>query len=341
MTALKANDIDKFLARPNAPVVLVYGPDAGLVRERADMLLRASVDDVADPFSLVRIESDELAANPARLADEVGTVPLFGGRRAVLLRVSSRHNIVPSVEAVLDNPARDCRVVIEAGELRKNAPLRAACEKSRNAAAIACYPDRAGDLARLIDEEMREAQLTIAPDARQALLDLLGGDRLASRSEIRKLALYARDKGRVEVADISAVVSDASQLSLDNVIDAAFTGDTREVEREFNKARADGASPGAIVSAAVRQVAQLHRMRLAIDDGMDAKSAMMRGGPPVHFSREDKVGAALRQWSAQRLTRAMQQLAEATLDTRKQPALAEMIAQRVLLSLAVSARRRE
>jgi hypothetical protein len=37
----------------------------------------------------------------------------------------------------------------------------------------------------------------------------------------------------------------------------------------------------------------------------------------------------------------MQQLAEATLDTRKQPALAETIAQRVLLSLAVSARRRE
>lgn len=341
MTALKTAEIDKFIARPSAPVVLVYGSDAGLVRERVDMLLRASVDDIADPFSLVRIESDELAANPARLADEVGTVPLFGGRRAVLLRVSSRHNIVPSVEAVLDNPARDCRVIVEAGELRKTSPLRTVCEKSRQAIAIACYPDRVADLTRLIDEEIREAGLTIAPDARQALLDLLGGDRLASRSEMRKLALYARGKNCVELADIAAVVSDASSLGLDNIVDAAFAGDARNVEREFAKARADGASPAAIMSAAVRQVAQLHKMRTAIDDGMDAKSAMFRSGPPVHFSREEKVGTALRRWSPPRLLRAMQQLADATLDTRRQPALAETIAQRALLSLAAAARRKD
>jgi len=341
MTALKTSEIDRFVARPDAAVVLVYGPDAGLVRERADAILRASVDDPADPFSLVRIDSEELAANPARLADEVNTVPLFGGRRAVLLKMTSRHNVLPSIEAALQNPPRDCRVVIEAGELRKNAPLRALCEKDKLAAAIACYPDRAGDLARLIDDEMREAKLTLAADARAALLELLGGDRLASRSEIRKLALYAKGKDRIELADIVAVVSDASQLGLDNVVDAAFAGDTGEVEREFNKARADGPSPAAIVSASLRQVAQLHKMRLAIDRGDNAKTAMMRSGPPVHFSREEKVGAALRLWTPARLLRAMQQLADATLDARRQPALAETIAQRVLLSIAVSARRRD
>ena len=40
--------------------MLVYGPDAGLVRERADALIAAAVDDPNDPFSLVRIDGDEL-----------------------------------------------------------------------------------------------------------------------------------------------------------------------------------------------------------------------------------------------------------------------------------------
>ena len=35
MVALKGPDIDKFLARPQRSIVLVFGPDAGLVRERA------------------------------------------------------------------------------------------------------------------------------------------------------------------------------------------------------------------------------------------------------------------------------------------------------------------
>ena len=64
----------------------MFGPDAGLVRERVDELVRASVDDPNDPFGFVRIEGEELSANPSRLVEEAHTVPLFGGRRAVLVQ---------------------------------------------------------------------------------------------------------------------------------------------------------------------------------------------------------------------------------------------------------------
>ena len=343
MTAIKTTEIDRFIAKPNPaqPVVLVYGPDAGLVRERVDALVRASVDDPADPFALARIDSEELSANPGRLADEANTVPLFGGRRAVLLRVNSRHNIVPSIEVVLETPPRDCRIVVEAGELRKTAPLRALFEKAKAGAALACYPDDAKAVSSLIDEEMREAKLTLASDARAALAALLGGDRLASRSELRKLALYVQGKDRIELADVMAVVSDASDQALDGVIDAAFAGNTREVENEFGKARGSGSSPAAIVSAAIRQVANLHKMKLAVDDGDSIEFAMMRGAPPVHFTRKKDVEAALRAWTQPRLLRAMQQLADASLEARRNAALAETIAHRTLLSIAMGTRRRD
>ena len=189
---------------------------------------------------------------------------------------------------VVAQPSSECRIIIEAGDLKRNAPLRALCEKAKVAAALPCYADSERDLARLIDEEMRAANLTLAPDARAALASLLGGDRLASRGELRKLTLYAQGKQRIELADIAAVVSDASNLALDGVIDAAFAGDTREVESEFGKARAGGSSPAAIVSAAIRQVANLHKMKLAVDGGDSIEFAMKRGAPPVHFSREKR-----------------------------------------------------
>jgi DNA polymerase-3 subunit delta len=342
MTAIKNSDVDRFVAKPDPaqPVVLVYGPDAGLVRERVDALVRASVDDPNDPFAFVRIEGEELSANPSRLVEEAHTIPLFGDRRAVLVKAGAR-NISSALEPVLATPSNDCRVIIEAGDLRKSAPLRALCEKSKVAAALPCYEDGERDLTRLIDEEMRAANLTIAPDARAALTALLGGDRMASRNEIRKLALYAQGQERVELADVMAVVADASALALDGVIDAAFAGRTAEMDTEFGKARAGGSSPAAIVSAAIRQVANLHKMRLAVDGGDSIDFAMMRGAPPVHFTRKIAVEAALRTWTPARLLRAMQQLAEASLEARRNAPLAETIAQRTLLSLAVSARRRE
>ena len=342
MTAIKASEVDRFIARPDPdkPIVLVFGPDAGLVRERVDALVHASVDDPNDPFAFVRIEGEDLSANPARLVEEANTIPLFGGRRAVLVKAGAR-NISAALEPVLASPSNDCRVIIEAGDLKKTAPLRALCEKAKVAAALPCYEDGERDLARLIDEEMRAANLTIAPDARSALTALIGGNRLASRNEIRKLALYATGGKTVELADVMAVVSDASEMALDGVIDAAFAGKTGDMDNEFGKARASGSSPAAIVSAAIRQVASLHKMKLAVDAGDSIEFAMMRGAPPVHFTRKKDVESALRVWSPPRLLRAMAQLADASLDMRRNSTLAEAIAQRTLLSLAVSARKRE
>jgi len=343
MVALKSSEIDAFIARPDArrPVVLVFGPDAGLVRERVDALIKSAVDDPADPFALARLDGDALADEPTRLVEEAHTVPLFGGRRAVWVKAGNR-SFVDAVEALLAAPpAADCRVVIEAGDLRRNAPLRERCEKSPVATAIVCYADGDKELSRLIDDEMRAAGLTISSDARALLASLIGGDRRASRNEIRKLALYAHGKSAVEIDDVLAVVADASSLALDGAVDAAFAGRAAEVETQLAKTRAAGTYPGVIVSAALRQVAQLHRARLAIDEGASVESAMGGAMPGLHFRRKPLIEKALSLWTAGRLERMMGRLAEASLDTRQRPALADAIAHRALMAATEMARRRE
>src|SRR6201987_1650447 len=268
MVALRGKEIDAFLARPDSgrPIILLYGPDAGLVRERAEALLASAVDDPADPFSLVRLDGDELSAEPSRLVDEALTIPLFGGRRAIRVRAGSR-SFASGVDALAETPLKDCRIVIEAGELRPESPLRKACERAKTAVAIACYPDTERDLAKLIDDELRIANLRIAPDARASLMSLLGGDRQASRNELRKLTLFAHGQGEVTLDHVMAVVADASEMKLDPIVDGAFGGKPDQVETEFGKAMIAGTYPGVIISAAQRHAAWLHKSALTVASG--------------------------------------------------------------------------
>ena len=341
MVALSGKDVDSFLARPDPgrPIILLYGPDSGLVRERADALMASAVDDPNDPFSLVRLDGDELAAEPSRLVDEAMTVPLFGGRRAIRVKAGSR-SFASGVETLTDSPIKDCRIVIEAGELRPEAPLRKTCERAKNAVAIACYPDTERDLAKLIDDELRLSNLKIAQDARATLMSLLGGDRQASRNELRKIVLYAHGQREITLDDVMAVVSDASDFKLDPIVDGAFAGQPAMVESEFAKAMIAGTYPGLIISAAQRQVAALHKAALLMEGGASASSAAESGFPRLHFSRKNVVETALRNFSATRLVQVMDQLATAALDVRKQSSLAAVIAQRALMSIAANARRR-
>ena len=114
MVAIRNQDADAFIARPDPrrPIVLIFGPDLGLVRERTDALLRASSSDNADPFSTVTIDGDVLASDPGRLADEARTIGLFGGRRLVHVRAGSR-NFGEALEGLLADPPKDALVVID------------------------------------------------------------------------------------------------------------------------------------------------------------------------------------------------------------------------------------
>ena len=341
MVALRGKEIDAFLSRPDPgrPIILLYGPDAGLVRERAEALLASAVDDPNDPFSLVRLDGDELSAEPSRLVDEALTIPLFGGRRAIRVRAGSR-SFAGGIDALAETPLKDCRIVIEAGELRPESPLRKACERAKTAVAIACYPDTERDLARLIDDELRLSNLRIAQDARAVLMTLLGGDRQASRNELRKLTLYAHGKGEVTLDDVMSVVADASELKIDPIVDGAFAGNPSAVETEFAKAMVAGTYPGVIISAAQRQAAWLHKSAIAIAEGTPSSVVLDGGFPRLHFSRKANVEAALRNFDAARLMPIIDQLATVALEMRKQAALAAVIAQRALLSIAVNAKRR-
>ena len=85
---LSNSDIAGFLKAPppGCRGTLVYGPDGGLVRERADILSKTVVPDLLDPFNVIELTETQLLEDEARLADELSAMSLMGGRRLVRLR---------------------------------------------------------------------------------------------------------------------------------------------------------------------------------------------------------------------------------------------------------------
>ena len=96
--------------------VLVYGPDAGLIRERIKIMIRGVVDDPADPFRISELSEGDLRQDPARLADEAASIAMLGGRRVVRIR-GGADGLTKIFEPFLNDPAGDALVLVEAGEI--------------------------------------------------------------------------------------------------------------------------------------------------------------------------------------------------------------------------------
>jgi DNA polymerase-3 subunit delta len=339
MVAVKAGDVEGVLRRPDSRILvyLVYGPDTGLANERAKKLAERAVEDAADPFQLIRLDGDAVAAEPGRLADEAGTIGLFGARRAIWIKPTSR-NIAPAVEAVLDMEAGDATVVIEAGDLGKASPLRTLCERSQKALALPCYADGDRDLGALVDDTFREARIGLTREARALVLANLGGDRLATRGELAKLLLYAHGQSEVGIEDVDAILSDVSSLALDAVVDAAFAGDAAGIESGSRRLAAEGVAASTILGAALRHGLALLPARLDVEGGRPA-GVVLDGWRGLHFRRKPVVQRHLDRWTSGSLKEAVARIQSALLDTRKLAHLGDTLAARTLLDLARLARR--
>lgn len=339
MVAVKAGDVERAIRKPAPEVCLLlfYGPDAGRVSERARAAAEGAAGDPTDPFGLVRLDGDAVAEQPGLLFEEASTVSLFGGRRTVWVRPTSR-NIAAAVSACLDAAPAGSMIVVEAGDLGKTSPLRVACERSRRALALPCYVDGGRDLAVVVTETLAAEGLTIDTEARAILLESLGGDRLASRGEIAKLALYARGRERVTVQDVEAVVADVSSLDLDGVIDSAFLGDRDGLQAALGQMEQGGSPSGPVLAAALRHALSLVAAVTAREGGSDGVS-ILQGWRGLHFRRRDRVARQIPIWSSERLARIIGRLQTTTLDSRRSSNLAAALTSAALFEIAGQARR--
>ncbi len=339
MVAIPRGDYDSFCEDPDPrfSVVLVYGPNRGLASERIETLLRNVRGKSSDDFTVVALDGDALASDPGRLSDEARTIGLFGDKRILHVRAGSR-SFVDGLKPLLEDPARETLIAIEAGDLAKNSPLRTLCEAAKTAAAIPCYDDDTHTIGALIDASVLRAGKSIDRDAKETLVSLVGSDRLSTRAEIEKLIFYVGGAARITMADVRAVVADASGLAIDDVLDAASAGDSKAALRALAAARAEGATPASILNAAIRHLASLHRMSLQIEAGEDTEGVLKRNR--VFWRRMDDHKRALRRLGSRSLESALMSLGEAELETRRSSALADVIAERAILSLAERGKRK-
>lgn len=313
---IAAGQIERFMRAPDAktPVVLIYGPDEGLARERAGLLIKSVLEDPADPFRLSDLAADQIKSDPAMLVDEARALCLMGGRRVVRVRQMGDALRV-ACKSLLALPTIDALVVLESGDLGRASSLRKLIEQAPNAAAIPCYRDEGRDLGSLIDRLLAERYMRADAEARTFLIDHLGGDRAVTRTELDKLALFAdaspETPRNLRIDDVARMIGDSAAIGLDDLAYATTLGDAKAVERCLNRLLGEGQAPVRLIRTLLNHITRLRRLALMIERGSSPDSAIGQARPPIHFRRKTDVKMALRRWNGARLATAQAKLMQA------------------------------
>ena len=326
---LTSQRLAAFLQKPgDCRVVLLYGDDAGMIRQRAETLVRAVAGSLDDPFLVAELGREAVGA----LASEAASIPLTGGRRVVRLREAT-DAALPAVQAVLASRA-EALIVLEGASLPARSKLRTLLEAAPDGVAIGCYPEEGRALEDTIRHVLGAAKVAVDADAVSWLAGQLGADQVSTHAELEKLALYAGPGGRVDVEMAMQCVGDAAGLSLDDALFAATIGDLATADRALEQAMAEGAAPVGVLRAGLMHLQRLYRARLLMDTGLSAGDAAKAARPPVFFRRVGAFTRALALWPTASLEAAMAGLSQAERNCKRTGWPDDTLSRHAVLTLA-------
>ena len=334
MAAISNAEADAFLVSrlDRFCVILMFGRDRGLVSERALQAARTFLGSEGASKRIMQLSGDAVASDPLRLVDEANAIDMFQPSTRVLCVSVGGKSLLPALEMIASAPPQACLILLEGGDLRRDAPLRKWVETHGFAAAVECPQDDQRTLLRLIDQELTAAKRAIEPSAREALLGVLGEDRFATRNEIEKLLLFTSGQDMITLGDVEAVCTDANVSTTDAIVDGFFSLDREGMLEMLLDASPAGTDPGLLLLAMMRHTLALQRTIAAGENGSDALQSMVRstGG----YNRKAEFARQLKMCRGDETIGLIKTLQGFTRETREDPSLSTTRLVRLLMSQA-------
>ncbi|MFT6657566.1 DNA polymerase III subunit delta [Maritalea sp.] len=339
MTAIKARDVDSFLAHPDikAGFILIYGPDAGRVRETTDKLQTQFHGQTGDPMGLVSLQFGDFENPGERISVEANTPSMFGDQRIIRVR-GATNALTKEIEQTVKD-GFDAILLVESGNLTPKDGLRKLAEAQKSARAVPCYADDTRSLTQLARQMFEKAQITVENDALRALIDVLGNDRQITRQEVEKLILFAQDTKHIDFDDVMVLCGDNAAQTMDEILDSTGTGHMQKLDTALTRAFSSGTNSSAILTRALMHFSTLREMRAGFDEGKTLTEVLNAGRFRVHFSRKSAIESQIRSWSSTNLAAACVRLHTTVLETRKNANLADEHTRQALLAIATIAAR--
>lgn len=313
-----AREAEAFLTRPgDAAGALIYGLDAGQVRQKVAQLAESWLGPKADDMARTEFAAAQIAEDPARLADELSALSLMTPRRVILVR-DADDDVLDAAIAALETRAPENFLILYATESLSKSDLKAFAEKSAKLGCVACYKDEGASLDGLIRDTLRGYGLRASTDVVRYLSSQLAGDRQIIANELEKLSLYVGDEAEeVALEDAMAAVGENNDQSLDDVNRAVSKGDVAALCRLCDRLLLEGYPPVVMVRALMRHFDQLEQLAHLRAQGMGLDAAVDALRPPVFWKAKAALKVEAARWNAASCADALARLQLLELDTKR------------------------
>ena len=307
--------------------LLIYGNDRGLVKEKADLFLSSQEKSYHDNIEVFRLSPEDFSKKENLLYELVYQRPIFFKKTILHINLDIMKN-VPEITGFLEkvNYKNANFLVLEAGNLKSDSKILKLFKKTKYFGVIACYLDNYKALNISIKSYSKELGLNISSENIQSLCLKLGNNRLITKKEIEKLALFA-DNAPIKYSDILKGIGDNTTSKLDSLSDCLYIKNTYHINTTVDKLIDDGINIIYIIRTIIKHLQLL--FKLLLSEKKDIKNIT----PPIHFSRHENIQKQLLSVNLTQIVFTISGIDKLEVSCKENPSMASIYLKKFFLSL--------
>ena len=310
---------------------LIYGPNEGLIRDHIGKIRSDYLSDV--DFEEVSITGKSLDLNPDTLATSANSISMFNSYKLIILE-SLKDKNMSELESVIGSAPTQTMLIVKADNLKKTSKLRKLFENNAQCYALACYEDDAKSMMRLIDNFMKENNISIDRDIKNYLMQTLSTDRMISFNELQKISLfYANDDTTPNLEEIKNLLNDASSNNLQKMNESVMYGNTIKSSNILSKLLSEGSNPISILRSLINYLKRVQKVKVEMKKGSNFDNAIKFLRPPLFWKDKDNFQQHCVRWPLNKIERNLSQLLDTEIDCKTNSKLSSILCERSILTI--------
>ncbi|MBF0111092.1 MAG: DNA polymerase III subunit delta [Magnetococcales bacterium] len=266
---VKQTDIAGLRQRgPLPPCILLYGQDQGMILRESQAIRQLVLGDADNEgFDDTSFLAGELSEE--RFLSSCRAFPFFSEKRLVVLKDLEQLSAgaKKTVADYVARPSPSTILLMLAGNLPANHPLRRQCDQDKVHWSVAFFPLEPFQLRTWLKERLSREGYEVDADALRFLGARLDGDTLAAEAELEKLILFMGKNRQIGLDECLALVGETRVHSGFGLMDALFSGRTGETLAILDRLLAAGEEPVLLLGLLTSRLRRFIKGRALLEAG--------------------------------------------------------------------------
>ena len=325
----------------NYKIILLYGPNGGLVNLLFNNALKALSIDIKDPFNVSKFFGQNILDDPSLILDTISTFSITSDKRIVLLdlcNASLKKEIIDNIIFSISNKIDKYLIIMKADNLGTQNELVKFTQNSNIGILVPCYDENSNQIKFDLSNIFKNNNFLFSNSFLLHLASKFSNDSSINKMELEKLDNFLINNNSVTESTLLNLITDNTYFNLNKISNFCAQGDVNNAMFFYEKALAESISSIAIIRNLVKHFKMIEKILCSIKDGNNIENAINIMKPPIFFKDKQLFFVQTKLWNLQKVNLVLKRLIDAEIKCKSGIFLDKLLAAQLILSTSVIAK---